>query len=85
MIDKPRSYQKDTLLVIEDEFVHAQTLREFAELWGIDVYVAVNSEEAWQIFFRNPVSAVMAEVRLPSPSGIEFLNFPRFDGHFSSI
>lgn len=69
---RPRSRARKTLLVLEDEKLTGWSIRESLGK-SYRVQVARSAEEAMELLPRLPrLDAVLADIRLPGMSGLEF-------------
>lgn len=60
-----------TILVVEDDVVHAQVLHDFLTAHGYFVSVARNGQEGVERFTAEQPMMVIADVALPRKSGFE--------------
>lgn len=60
-----------TILVVEDDMIHAQVLHDFLTAHGYFVSVARNGQEGVNLFFEEHPSMVITDVALPRKSGFE--------------
>jgi len=61
------------ILVVDDEVELRTLLKEELELEGAQVEVAQGGDEAFEIFRRMPIDAILSDVRMPSGDGISLL------------
>lgn len=59
-----------TILVIDDETRHCQSLREFLTNAGQEVHVAGSAEHGLELAASTPVDAVLLDIRLPRMDGL---------------
>jgi len=59
-----------TVLVIDDETRHCQSLREFLSLAGHDVQVAGSAEHGLELAAVDPPDAILLDIRLPRMDGL---------------
>lgn len=64
---------KPTILVIEDEKIQREILKEFLESKGFPVEVAESGETGLEILEKNPIDIVLLDEKLPGISGTEVL------------
>ncbi len=68
------SNQKDLkILVVDDEESLLSVLSQVLNRAGFQVMSASNGEEAWEIFKKDPVPLVIADIVMPGMTGIELL------------
>lgn len=61
------------ILVVDDEESLLSVLSQVLNREGFQVTVAASGEEAWEIFKKDPVPLVIADIVMPGMSGIELL------------
>ena len=59
------------ILVAEDDPVSVKILQVTLEHYGHEVVVAGTGEEAWELFNRDPVRAILSDWMMPGISGLE--------------
>ncbi len=64
----------DKILVVDDEPLVCDFLREALSLKGYEVIVVRNGRKALNILKRNNIAAVITDVRMPEMSGLALLN-----------
>lgn len=62
--------RKDTILVVDDEPEVRDTLREYLELSGFDVYVAGDGTGMRDVLGRRQVDLVLMDLNLPGEDGL---------------
>ncbi|MFA6365510.1 MAG: response regulator [Candidatus Paceibacterota bacterium] len=65
--------EKKKILIVEDDafLVNAYKLRFGEE--NVDMEIATNHQEALLVLQKNPMNAIILDVRLPGGSGFDFL------------
>ncbi|MCW8914440.1 MAG: response regulator [Magnetovibrio sp.] len=61
------------VLIVDDETTAAHSLSDFLQDAGYLVYTAYNGEEALQIYYSDPVDAMITDLRMPIMGGIELI------------
>ena len=69
---KPVALLKDTILVVDDDVDLASNMKDILEVEGYNVTVANNGEQARKMCLNGSVSLVIADIKLPDLSGVEF-------------
>ena len=62
-----------TVLVVDDEPMLREILRDVFELEGATVFEASNGTEAFALLQQQPVHVVVSDIRMPGGDGIELL------------
>src|ERR1700761_6781505 len=65
------------LLIVDDEKSVREPCREVAIGNGFNCYVAENAEQAYTALEMHSIDAVLLDLRLPGPSGLEVLRHIR--------
>ncbi len=65
--------EKLKILVLDDEKVFREEIKEFLENDGFDVLLAAKPSEAFSIFTENEVDILILDLRLPEMDGLEVL------------
>ena len=65
--------ESKTVLVVDDEPMLREILRDVFELEGATVYEAPNGSEAFALLQHQPVHVVISDIRMPGGDGIELL------------
>jgi DNA-binding NtrC family response regulator len=76
-IDVTRPVAVANLLVVDDEKSIREACREVAMGNGFNCYVAENAEQAYAALETHSVDAVLLDLKLPGPSGLEVLRHIR--------
>jgi hypothetical protein len=74
-----------TVLVVDDEVAVLTLLRHFLEEKGFHVATAGGVGEAISMLEEGTIDAVVLDVRMPRRSGLELLEYIRFDRALSDI
>ncbi len=61
------------ILVVDDEPLLLDTLKEHLELEGATVSTAFNGNEAFELLRRHEFNLILSDVRMPECSGVELL------------
>ncbi len=61
------------ILILEDDFNLANSLKEVLELEGFNVDIAYNSEDAYDKIYNNKYDLLIFDINLPDENGIEVL------------
>ena len=61
------------ILVLEDDYILANSLKEVLEMENYDVDIANNANEAYQLTFNNRYDLYIFDINLPDENGIEVL------------
>lgn len=76
------SDEKNKVLVVEDEELMRNILRELLEAENYDVLTADNAENALQIFSENSIEATITDIKMSGMDGLELLdNLKAIDEH----
>ena len=62
-----------TLLLVDDEEMMLEILKEILEPLGIRVVQALNPAEAFKVLAETKVTAIISDIRMPGASGLDFL------------
>ena len=65
--------EKKKILVVEDEELMRNIIRELLESEGFEVLTADSAENAFEIFSGNEISATITDIRMSGITGIELL------------
>lgn len=77
--------KKKTILIVEDEFFLAETLKDRFEFLGYDVLYAENGEEAIRLLQSSKVDLVVMDVIMPVMDGFEATRKIRADEKLKKI
>jgi CheY-like chemotaxis protein len=78
--------QARTVLVVDDEVAVQRLLKHFLEQEkGYNVVTAGSVGEAISVLERAAIDAIVLDVRMPRRSGLELLEFIRFDERFRDL
>jgi len=61
------------ILLLEDDFILSETLKEILENENFSVDIAHNGEEAYKLTFENSYDLYLFDINLPDENGIEIL------------
>jgi DNA-binding response OmpR family regulator len=73
------------LLIVDDEFGLADTLRDFLRDEGYRTVVAFNGREALARMAEETPALVLLDYMMPSMNGLEFLEAMKRDERFSGV
>jgi len=65
--------EKPTVLVVEDDDIQRELLKETLEDSGFNVLTAKSAEKGLQVLAKNQIDVVVSDVRLPGMDGLSFL------------
>jgi PAS domain S-box-containing protein len=70
---RPRRLLEGTVLLVEDEEMVGEFMRDLLQSWGLEVVVKRNCAEAHELFARNPKSfdLVVTDYTMPKGTGLE--------------
>ena len=69
-----------TLLLLEDDLQLSDTVKQFLELKGYEVYCAYDGLEAQTIAYEKHIDLMLLDVKVPHVNGFEFLKKVRSEG-----
>ena len=69
-----------TILLLEDDIQLSDTIKQFLEFKGYEVYVAYDGLKAEEIVYEKRIDLMLLDVKVPHISGFEFLKSVRADG-----
>src|SRR6059058_661865 len=72
-----RSVALANLLVVDDEKSIREACREVAMGSGFNCYLAENADQAYAALDTHSIDAVLLDLKLPGPSGLEVLRHIR--------
>ena len=61
---------KGKILLVEDEAINQLVTKRQLELWGLQVEIAQQGEEAIDMHRRNPYDLIMMDIQLPVMDGV---------------
>ncbi len=73
------------LLVAEDNRINQQVIREFLNLYGINVEIANNGKEVLALLNHNDFDAVLMDVHMPEMDGFEATQGIRSQARFATL
>jgi len=69
-----------SLLLLEDDLQLSDTVKQFLELKGYEVYCAYDGLEAQEIVYEKSIDLMLLDVKVPHLNGFEFLKQIRSEG-----
>jgi DNA-binding response OmpR family regulator len=69
-----------SILLLEDDIQLSDTIKQFLELKGYEVYVAYDGLKAEEIAYERHIDLMLLDVRVPHISGFDFLKKVRLEG-----
>ncbi len=69
-----------TLLLLEDDLHLSDTVKQFLEFKGYEVYCAYDGLEAQNIVYEKHIDLMLLDVKVPHLNGFEFLKKVRSEG-----
>ena len=69
-----------TLLLLEDDLQLSDTVKQFLEFKGYEVYCAYDGLEAQTIVYEKHIDLMLLDVKVPHLNGFEFLKKVRSEG-----
>jgi len=69
-----------TILLLEDDIQLNETVQQFLELKGYEVYVAYDGLKAEEIAYEKHIDLMLLDVKVPHISGFDFLKNVRSEG-----
>jgi DNA-binding response OmpR family regulator len=66
------------VLILEDDYILAESLKEVLEMQGYEVDIANSAEEAYELTFNNKYDLYIFDINLPDENGIEVLKKLKF-------
>ena len=69
-----------TLLLLEDDLQLSDTIKQFLELKGYEVYCAYDGLQAQDIAYEKHIDLMLLDVKVPYVNGFEFLKTMRSQG-----
>lgn len=76
---------KKTILVVEDNPLNSELLRDWLEVEGYDVAIATDLDAAFAAVMNQPTSAVLLDVQLGSENGLILASWMHQRAGFSEI
>jgi DNA-binding response OmpR family regulator len=71
---------KTTLLLLEDDLQLSDTVKQFLELKGYEVYCAYDGLQAEELVYEKHMDLMLLDVKVPQMSGFDFLKKVRESG-----
>ncbi|MCX7816629.1 MAG: sigma-54 dependent transcriptional regulator [Syntrophales bacterium] len=65
--------KRASVLVVEDDELNRNNLKEMLESWGYRVLACADGKEAIDVFFRDNFDVVVTDLRMPHMDGLELL------------
>ena len=69
-----------TILLLEDDLQLSDTVKQFLEFKGYEVYCAYDGLQAQDIVYEKPIDLMLLDVKVPHLNGFEFLKQVRSEG-----
>jgi len=69
-----------TILLLEDDIQLNETVKQFLELKGYEVYAAYDGLKAEEISYEKHIDLMLLDVKVPHVSGFDFLKNVRSEG-----
>jgi len=69
-----------SLLIIDDELMLAENLKEFLEAEAETIYIAINGQEGLEILERETIDCVISDVNMPIMGGLQLIEESRKRG-----
>jgi len=69
-----------TLLLLEDDLQLSDTVKQFLEFKGYEVYCAYDGLEAQTVIYEKHIDLMLLDVKVPQLNGFEFLKKVRSEG-----
>ena len=83
---KAISFNKQTILVVEDSIVQRQSLVMMLEKGGYEILQAANGQDAISCLEQNPeINLIISDVEMPVINGFELLSYCQNDARLSRI
>jgi DNA-binding response OmpR family regulator len=70
---------KQCILLLEDDLQLSETIEQFLDLKGYEVYVAYDGFSAEELAYENHIDLMLLDVKVPNMSGFELLKKIRKD------
>jgi DNA-binding response OmpR family regulator len=71
---------KPVILLLEDDLQLSDTVRQFLEFKGYEVYPAYDGLQAQEIMYEKHIDLMLLDVKVPHVNGFEFLKEVRMEG-----
>jgi len=68
------------ILLLEDDIQLSDTVKQFLELKGYEVYAAYDGRQAEELVYEKHIDLMLLDVKVPHLSGFDFLKQLRDDG-----
>ena len=68
---------KHCILVVEDNQLNRELLRDWLEVEGYEVWPAADLNASYEVFSKRPPDAVLLDINLGSESGLDLLAWMR--------
>jgi len=69
-----------TILLLEDDMQLSDTMKQFLELKGYNVFTAYDGLQAEELVYEHRMDLLLLDVKVPHLNGFEFLKKLRYDG-----
>ena len=60
-----------SILIVDDDVNILELLAEGFKIHGLNVYKAQNGDDAWKLFKKEQIDAVLSDIRMPGMDGVE--------------
>ena len=74
---------QQNILLLEDDLQLSDTVKQFLEYSGYNVYPAYDASEAKDILYEKSIELMLLDIKVPHQSGFDFLQEVRDQGDFT--
>ena len=74
---------KQSILLLEDDLQLSDTVKQFLEYSGYNVYPAYDASEAKDILYEKSIDLMLLDIKVPHQNGFDFLQEVRDSGDFT--
>lgn len=71
---------KQTILLLEDDLQLSDTVKQFLEYSGYEIYPAYDASEAKDILYEKNINLMLLDIKVPHQNGFDFLQEVRDQG-----
>ena len=71
---------KQSILLLEDDLQLSDTIKQFLDYWGYEVYPAYDALQARDILYERAIDLMLLDIKVPYQSGFDFLAEVRAEG-----